>query len=232
MKVSLVVPTYNEAENVVKLLDLVLDAMQGRDFEAWVVDDDSPDGTWRAVESYRAAHPGVELIRRIGKRGLSSAVIDGFSHAKGDVLCVMDADLSHDPALLPRLVDAVEAGADLAVGSRRVAGGGADNWPWYRRGASSAATALTRWWLDVPMRDPMSGYFALKRDVFERARAGMRPKGYKILLELACRAAPLRVVELPFVFKDRKQGVSKVSPRVAREFLLSLWELRGRAGGR
>lgn len=226
MKASLVVPTFNESANLAELLDRVREAMTGRDFEVWIVDDDSPDGTWRTAESYAASHPEVRVVRRLGERGLSSAVIEGFRRAGGDVLCVMDADLSHDPALLPRLVDAVEAGADLAVGSRRVPGGGADNWPWYRRLASDGATALARSWLGITLADPMSGYFALRRPVFERVSSKLKPKGYKILLEIACRAAPLRVVELPFIFRDRKQGVSKVTPGVAREFLKSLWELR------
>jgi dolichol-phosphate mannosyltransferase len=225
LKASLVVPTYNESENIMALLELVLEAMKGRDFEIIVVDDNSPDLTWTLVERFSAGRPNVSLVRRREERGLSSAVITGFDKATGGVLCVMDADLSHDPALLPKLVDAVEAGADAAIGSRRVPGGGADHWPWYRRAASDAATRLARWWLGVDLSDPMSGYFAVRREVYERVRGRMKPKGYKILLELVCRAAPLKMVELPFVFKDRQQGISKVSPKVAREFLLSLWEL-------
>jgi dolichol-phosphate mannosyltransferase len=138
----------------------------------------------------------------------------------------MDADLSHDPALLPRLVDAVIGGADVAVGSRRVPGGGADNWPWHRRKASDVATALTRWWLRVRLSDPMSGYFVLRRAVFEGVRERLQPRGYKILLEIVCRAGPVEAVELPYVFRDRQQGVSKVSPRVGWELLTSLWQLR------
>jgi dolichol-phosphate mannosyltransferase len=233
---SLVIPTYNERDNLVPLLDAVRGAMAGRDHEIWIVDDDSPDGTWEAAARYGEAHPEVRVIRRTTARGLSGAVIEGFRRATGDVLAVMDADLSHDPALLPRLVDAVHAGADVAVGSRRIPGGGAERWPWHRRRASDAATALARWWLQVPLADPMSGYFVLHRRVFERVDERLLPRGYKVLLEIVCRAGPLRLVELPYVFRDRRQGVSKLSLRVAGEFLASVWTLsrpsvRGRPTG-
>ncbi|HEV8674595.1 MAG TPA: polyprenol monophosphomannose synthase [Methylomirabilota bacterium] len=226
---SLVIPTYNERDNLVPLLDAVRRAMAGRDLEIWIVDDDSPDRTWQAAAHYGDTHPEVRVVRRMNQRGLSGAVLEGFGRAGGDVLAVMDADLSHDPAILPRLVDAVRGGADLAVGSRRVPGGGAERWPWHRRQASDAATALARWWLRVPLADPMSGYFVLHRRVFERVREHLRPQGYKILLEIVCRAGPLDIVELPYVFRDRRQGVSKLSPRVGWEFLASVWALGRRS---
>jgi dolichol-phosphate mannosyltransferase len=230
--VSLVVPTYDERDNIVLLLDQVRAAMCGRRLEVWVVDDDSPDRTWELAAEYARSHPDVHVIRRQNERGLSAAVIEGFRRARGDLLAVMDADLSHDPALLPALADAVLAGADVAVGSRRVPGGGADVWPWPRRLASNGATALARWALGVPLADPMSGYFALRRDVFESVRDRLQPRGYKILLEIVGRADPLKVVELPYVFRDRRQGVSKVSPGVATAYLVSLWALRRAAKAR
>ena len=229
---SLIVPTYNERENIITLLDGVRAAVREWPLEIWVVDDDSPDETWRVVAEYGERYPEVHLIRRLGERGLSSAVITGFCHSRGDLLGVMDADLSHDPAVLPALVDAVLAGADVAVGSRRVPGGGADVWPWFRRLASNGATALARWALGTPLADPMSGYFALRRDVFESVHDRLQPRGYKILLEIVGRADPLKVVELPYVFRDRRQGVSKVSPQVAAAYLVSLWALRRAAQAR
>jgi dolichol-phosphate mannosyltransferase len=225
--ISLVIPTYNERDNVVPLLEAIRAAMAGRELEVWIVDDDSPDLTWERASDYARSHPEVHVLRRMRERGLSAAVIEGFRRARGDLLAVMDADLSHDPALLPRLVDAVIGGADVAVGSRRVAGGGADSWPWHRRKASDLATALARWWLRVRLSDPMSGYFVLRRGVFEGVRERLQPRGYKILLEIVCRAGPVEVVELPYVFRDRQQGVSKVSLRVGWELLTSLWQLRG-----
>lgn len=124
------------------------------------------------------------------------------------------------------MIDAVEDGADVAVGSRRVAGGGADVWPWYRSVASHAATQLARWVLDVPLADPMSGYFVLRREVFDAIRGQVAPRGYKILLEIVSRAGPLGITELPYVFRNRRQGVSKVSLPVALAYLRSLWALR------
>jgi dolichol-phosphate mannosyltransferase len=224
--VSLVVPTYNERDNIVPLLEAIRAAMAGRDLEVWIVDDDSPDRTWELASDYARSHPEVQVIRRTSKRGLSGAVIEGLHRARGEFLAVMDADLSHDPALLPRLVDAAGGGADIAVGSRRVPGGGADNWSWHRRKASDLATALARWWLRVPLSDPMSGYFVLRRAVFEGVRDHLQPRGYKILLEIVCRAGAVKIIELPYVFRERRQGVSKVSPRVGWEFLTSLWDLR------
>jgi dolichol-phosphate mannosyltransferase len=224
--VSVVIPTYNERDNLVPLLDQVRAALHMRAFEVWIVDDDSPDGTWQIAAAYGAVHSEVKVLRRWMERGLSSAVIAGFEQARGRVFAVMDADLSHDPALLPALVDAVAAGADLAVGSRRVSGGGADVWPWHRRLASHGATHLARWVLDVPLADPMSGYFVLRREVFEAIRDRVAPRGYKILLEIVARAGPLRITELPYVFRNRRQGVSKVSLPVALAYLRSLWALR------
>ena len=229
---SLVVPTYNEHDNIVPLLDHVRAAMAGRLLEICVVDDDSPDETWKIAGEYARSHPEVALIRRRKERGLSGAVIEGFRRARGDLLAVMDADLSHDPALLPSLVDAVLTGADIAVGSRRIPGGGADLWPWYRHLASDGATGLARWALRVPLTDPMSGYFVMRRDVFESVHDRLRTRGYKILLEIVARADGLKIVELPYIFRARRQGVSKMSARVAAQFLTSLWMLRRDARAR
>jgi dolichol-phosphate mannosyltransferase len=230
--VSLVVPTYNEHDNIIPLLDAVRAAMAGRALEIWVIDDDSPDGTWRIAGEYARAHPEITVVRRRNERGLSGAVIEGFRQARGEILAVMDADLSHDPALLPSLVDAVLASADVSVGSRRVPGGGADRWPWYRHLASHGATGLARWALGVPLADPMSGYFVVRRDVFESVRDRLRARGYKILLEIVARTDPLKIVELPYVFRARRQGVSKMSVRVAAQYLTSLWMLRRDARAR
>jgi dolichol-phosphate mannosyltransferase len=224
--VSVIVPTYNERDNIVPLLDQVRAVLAGRAFEVLVVDDDSPDATWQVAEAYGGAHPEVSVLRRQGKRGLSAAIVEGFDRARGAVLAVMDADLSHDPALLPALVDAVEGGADIAVGSRRIPGGGADVWPWHRRLGSEVATGLARRGLGVRLADPMSGYFALRRGVFDAVRHRIAPRGYKILLEIVARADPRAIVELPYVFRDRRQGVSKMTVRVALAYLASLWGLR------
>ena len=113
--ISVVIPTRNERDNIVPLLDAVRSGLAARSFEVWIVDDDSPDRTWEVASTYAKSHPEVFVIRRIGERGLSSAVVAGFIKSSGEVLAVMDADLSHDPALLPQLIDAVDSGADIAV---------------------------------------------------------------------------------------------------------------------
>ncbi len=224
-ELSLVVPTYNERGNIAPLIDQLRAALGALAYEIIVVDDASPDGTGSAVQSLADEDPRLRLIERKGERGLSGAVIHGFKAARGSILAVIDADLSHDPALLPSLVAAVKGGAEIAVGSRRVAGGGADKWPWHRRFTSDAATYLAKFLLHVPIEDVMSGYFVLRRDVYDRVRGRLQPEGYKILLEILVRARPMKVVELPYVFKDRHQGVSKLTPGVAAQYLRLIWRL-------
>ena len=225
-ELTLVIPTYNEKGNILILLEQAESALSSIPHEIIVVDDASPDGTGAAVEGFSKERPAVRLIERRGERGLSGAVLRGFEAARSPILAVMDADLSHDPRLLPRLYEAVRGGAEMAVGSRRVPGGGAEPWPWHRRRASDAATWLARIILGVTVADPMSGYFMLRKEVYEKVRGRLQTEGYKILLEIICRARPGRVVELPYVFKDRHQGVSKLSAGVGFEYLRMLWRLR------
>jgi lipase maturation factor 1 len=220
--VSVVLPTYQEGRNILDVLPRVEQALAGEDYEVVVVDDDSPDGTGKLAEGYARSHPRVRVFRLIGRAGLSGSVMHGFDRASGEALAVMDADLSHDERLLPQMLARLRAGADIAVGSRRVPGGGAENWPWFRRSMSTLATWLARAVLPRPLSDPMSGFFMVRREVYERARPRMQPRGYKILLELVARAHPVIVAELPFVFKDRRSGYSKLSPGVAMHYLASV----------
>jgi dolichol-phosphate mannosyltransferase len=222
---SLIVPTYNEALNIVPFAEAVRSALSGRTFEIIVVDDDSPDLTWQIAAEYTKAHPEVRVMRRRGVKGLSAAVMDGFAVSRGDVLGVMDADLSHDPGILPALWKAVEEGREIAVGSRRVPGGGAENWPWRRRLTSGFATFLARLFLGAPLSDPMSGYFMIGRPVYEKVKDRVRPRGYKILLEIVARSGCRSIAEVPFVFKDRQRGVSKLGPGVIKDYLLMLMRL-------
>ncbi|MDD4003627.1 MAG: glycosyltransferase [Elusimicrobiaceae bacterium] len=227
---SLIIPTLNEADNIAELVRRVHAALPLIGHEIIVVDDASPDGTGRIVRKLSETDPAVRLLLRETGFGLSSAVIDGFKIARGRFLGVMDADLSHDAAILPELVRGVELGAQLAVGSRRVPGGGADKWPWHRKLYSNAATWAARLWLGTAISDPMSGYFIVRREVFEEIAGSLNPKGYKILLEIATRAGVSAVLEVPFVFRDRRQGYSKLSGRVASQYLEMLWDLRKYAG--
>jgi glycosyltransferase involved in cell wall biosynthesis len=222
---SLIIPTYDEALNIVPLLESLRSALEGREFEIIIVDDDSPDLTWQIAGRYAQRHPEVRVVLRRARKDLSGAVMEGFAASKGDVLGVMDADLSHDPAILIPLWKSIEGGREIAVGSRRIPGGGADRWPRRRRLCSSFATALARLSMGAPLSDPMSGYFMIRRSLYERIRDAVRPKGYKILLEIVARSHTDSIAEVPFVFKDRRQGYSKFSPWVVKEYLFMLVRL-------
>ena len=226
-EISLVVPTFNESGNIELFLRQACAALAGISHEILVVDDSSPDGTAEIVRAYASTcNCEIHILVRSGQRGLSGAVLHGFEASRGRFLGVMDADLSHDARILPKLVEAVRQGADVAVGSRRIPGGGADHWPWYRRLASDLATGLAKLCVRVSVKDPMSGFFIMRRQIYERVLGNIQPQGYKILLEILCRARPDRVIEIPYVFRDRHQGHSKVNPDVAWQYFRMLWKLR------
>jgi dolichol-phosphate mannosyltransferase len=230
MNFSLIIPTYNEKDNIGLLLDKLRETLgPAPDYEIIVVDDDSPDLTWQHVQDYGERDRRIKVIRRMKDRGLSKAVIEGFNQAQGLILGVMDADLSHDHRILPAMIAAIrDEGCELAVGSRRIPGGGADKWPWYRKLASDIATMIAKASLDISLSDPMSGYFTLKSEVFEKVKDEINPQGYKILLEIYVRSNPQRVKEIPFIFKDRSQGYSKATFKVMLEYLRMIRELRSR----
>ena len=206
--ISVVVPTYNEAASIPELLQRTARALAGREWEAVIVDDGSPDGTADVAERLAPAIP-VKVVRRSGKLGLASAVVAGFTAARGDIFVVMDADLSHPPEVVPRLVDAVADGADIAVGSRYVPGGGTVDWPLRRRVISRVACIMGN--ALVPVRDATSGFLALRPSVIEGAH--LDPIGFKIGFEIMARGRYARVVEVPYVFRDRRAGSSKFGSR-------------------
>lgn len=223
---SLILPTYNEAENLPELLPKLRDVLKNIPHEIIIVDDDSPDGTWRMAQEMAVGREDLHVIRRIGRRGLSSAVVEGFLVAKGDVLAVMDADGQHDLSLLPKLHDAVRNGANIAVGSRYVEGGSVGMWDERRHFLSRLATKLAIGVCKVRVCDPMSGFFALDRGTFEAALPRLNPKGFKILLDLLVHVPPAtKAVEIPFTFGMRRHGESKLSRRVQIEFLEYLYDV-------
>ncbi|HJX04450.1 MAG TPA: glycosyltransferase family 2 protein [Thermoplasmata archaeon] len=205
----MIVPTYNERGNVDELLKRIFDACQGAgiDVEILIVDDNSPDGTASRAEELAAQYP-VRTIRRAGKLGLSSAVTEGYASAMGEILVVMDADLSHPPEKIPEMVSLIRSGkAKMVIGSRYVKGGGAENWPFYRKLVSKGATFLSRGLTKV--KDPMSGFFAVKREVVEGVE--LNPVGYKIGLEVIVKGKHDGMVsEVPILFANRKAGSSKL----------------------
>jgi dolichol-phosphate mannosyltransferase len=223
---SLVLPTYNEAESLPDLLAEVEAALAGIEHEVIVVDDDSPDGTWRLARELARERPWLHALRRVGRRGLASAVVEGFLSAKGDVLAVADADGQHDPAALRELHAAVRAGAQLAIGSRYVGGGAVGEWDERRQLLSRVATALAHRACRVRAEDPMSGFFAVERSAFEEVLPRLNPRGFKILLDILVHApAGLRVAELPIAFRVRRRGASKLSRLVGAQFLEYLYEV-------
>lgn len=224
--ISVILPTYNEAANLPTIVDFLDGALRDMPHEIIVVDDNSPDGTWRVAEGLSAKYASVRVIRRMGKRGLSSAVVDGFDMAVGEKLVVMDADGQHDPSLLPAVLGALEQGSDIAIGSRYVDGGSVGDWVTDRRIISSLGTLFARLVSRVPVSDPLGGFFALKRSLYRTVRPHLHPTGFKILLEiLAFVPTGTRLTEVPLQFRMRQHGESKLSMRVHMEFFLQILRL-------
>lgn len=218
MRLSLILPTYNEAKNLPELLRRVHEHVQP--VEVIVVDDDSPDRTWEVGETLKSSYPNIRVLRRVGKKGLSSAVADGCDLAEGNVFIVMDSDLQHDPSLVSQLEQKIEHGADVVVASRYREGGGVGDWVRGRRWLSKMGTYVARKLPNVETTDPMSGFFAVRADEWKKARPKMLPEGFKILFELLA-AVPrgIHLDEVPLQFQSRLHGESKLSMLVQVQFL-------------
>lgn len=231
MRSLVILPTYNERENLARLVPAVLAV--ARDLDVLIVDDASPDGTGALAEQLAAASGRVAVLHRSGKLGLASAYIAGFRYglARGyEHLIEMDADCSHRPADLPRLLAPVRAGrADLVLGSRWVPGGGTLRWPWHRRLISRGGSLYARAVLGLPLRDLTGGFKVFHQRVLRTINlATLRATGYGFQVELTYRAwrAGFRVRELPIVFAERAGGVSKMNGRIVLEALLMVPRLR------
>jgi dolichol-phosphate mannosyltransferase len=225
--VSVITPTFNEAENLPILVEQLHAALDGIDHEIVVADDDSPDRTWEVAEQLAADDPTITVMRRFHDPGLSAAVLDGMSVARGEMLAVIDADLQHDASILPDMVDRIRSGdADVVVGSRSTVGGGYGEWAASRRLVSWIATLIARLLLRVPVSDPMSGYFVVSRRAYEQTAPQINPRGFKILLEFVGRNHDLRVDEVGYEFANRVHGETKLNRSVIRSYLLGVAELR------
>ena len=225
--VSIITPTYNEAENLPILVERLHEALGLVPHEIIVADDDSPDRTWEVGERLAADDPTVKVMRRFHDPGLSASVLDGMSMARGDLLVVIDADLQHDTTVLPEMVSHVQSGrVDVCVGSRSTEGGGYGDWSASRRFVSWVATLIARLLLRVPVSDPMSGYFVVSRDAYELTAPDINPRGFKILLEFIGRNRDLRVDEVGYEFSGRVHGETKLNRSVIRSYLLGVAELR------
>jgi len=229
-----VIPTYDEAANIAEVVQRLRQACA--EVRVLVVDDASPDGTAEVVEALSGQYPGVELLRRGAKAGLGSAYRDGFRRGleQGfDILVAMDSDLSHDPAVLPRLLEAIEAGVDLAIGSRYVPGGSIPDWSWHRRLLSKWGNRYAGFVLGMNVADATSGYRAFRAATVARIDfQNIRADGYGFQIEMAYRMMAVggTVREIPISFVDRVRGKSKMSPRIVAEalVLVTWWGLRDR----
>ncbi|HEX6277656.1 MAG TPA: glycosyltransferase [Polyangiaceae bacterium] len=230
IRLSLAIPTLNESENVADLVERLVRLLEpelGDAYEIIVIDDDSSDGTWQVALELSVKYPKLRVIRRRGERGLGSAVIRAWQVARGEFLGVMDADLQHPPEANLLLYAGMRRGADLAVASRHVEGGGLSDWSLFRRLASRGAQLLGL--LVLPgvlgrITDPMSGYFMVRRSALEGI--ALRPLGYKILIEVVARARIRWIDEVGYVFRERTDGQSKVTASIYLQYLRHLVRLR------
>lgn len=220
MSLSVIVPCYNERANVAPMVAALDRALTGMDWEVVFVDDDSPDGTASEARALAKSDPRVRCIRRIGRRGLSSAVIEGALSSSSDYIAVIDGDLQHDETRLPLMLAAVASGADLAVGSRRIAGGDSSGLSSpLRQKLSDTGIRIAQMVTGAAVTDPMSGFFLLPRPLFETLASRLTGQGFKILLDLIL-ASPkkLRITEIPYKFRARTAGESKLDALVLAQF--------------
>jgi len=230
-RVSIIVPTYREAENVAPTVAAIERALGDIAWEIIFVDDDSPDGTVAAVRSLGERDGRVRVIRRVGRRGLAGAVIEGMMASAADIVAVIDADLQHDEALLPKMLGAIEAGnADLVIATRYAQSGDAQGgFSTLRRNASTLATRVSNLLLKTNVSDPMSGFFMIRRDAIDGIAPNLATGGFKLLLDILASAPEnLKIVEMPYQFRPRQLGTSKLDALVIADFLgLLLSKLSG-----
>ncbi|MFA5162206.1 MAG: polyprenol monophosphomannose synthase [Elusimicrobiales bacterium] len=225
-EITVVLPTYNEAENIAEAVSRITAALGAAPHEIIVADDDSPDLTWRKAQELAAQYPNLKVLRRTTDRGLYPAVMDGFAAASGKYLAVMDADLQHDEKILPAMLEKARAGAGLVIASRYTEGGGISGWNTTRLLISQTANRLAGMLLKRRSTDLMSGFFIVERAAFEKARPALKPKGFKILMDILQNLPDGTVVtEAGYVFRPRTAGESKISLKVAWQAAAGLGEL-------
>jgi dolichol-phosphate mannosyltransferase len=220
LALAIIIPTFNESANVRPLLDKLSRALIGLNWEAVFVDDNSPDGTADLVRQIGLTNRNVRVVHRIGRRGLSTAVIEGMLATSAPILAVIDGDMQHDETILPKLFAKIQTGdADIAIGTRYANGGSVGDWDTSRQRISQFATHLGQWALKTTVSDPMSGYFVLSRSTLMAAMPKMSGVGFKILLDLISSSPkPLRIAEVPYTFRVREAGESKIGALVAIEY--------------
>jgi dolichol-phosphate mannosyltransferase len=227
LELAVVIPTFNEAANVPVLVAKLDAALAGRKWEAIFVDDDSPDGTADAAREIGRLDPRVRVIQRIGRRGLSSACIEGMCATAAPAVAVIDGDLQHDETILPVMLDALQdnSSLDIAIGSRFVDGGGTGDWDRDRVAKSAFATRLSRRVLQADLSDPMSGFFMVRTEIVRHLAPNLAAIGFKILLDIMTGSPqPLSFREFPYTFRVRTAGESKLDHVVAMEYLIALYD--------
>ncbi|WP_404406012.1 glycosyltransferase [Pelagibacterium halotolerans] len=223
-KLSVIVPTFNERDNIVPLIDKLETVFVDVPFEVIVVDDNSPDGTAELAKEVAGERPYVRCIHRVGRRGLSSAVIEGMASSAAEFVAVIDADHQHDEAILPRMLEEAESGADIVVGTRYAGeGSSTEGFSKRRQAGSTIATRLSQILTGKALSDPMSGFFLLRRELFNAVVPGLSREGFKILLDIIVSAnrdrGGITIAEVPYSFRPRHAGESKMSPLIAAQFL-------------
>ena len=229
-QISIIIPTYNESQNILQILKSIKDNLP-KNFvtQAIVVDDNSPDGTGKLVEDYlknikKMADYTIEIIHRKAKDGLGSAILKGIQHAKGDTIVVMDCDFSHPPQIIPKLIESIKKYQyDIAVASRYIKGGKIQGWSFKRKTMSKFATLIAKKGLGIDTHDPMSGFFAFKRNIIKGLN--IDAIGYKFLLEILVKTKDVNIKEIPYTFQNRELGSSKLSIRTIFDYYRSVWKL-------
>lgn len=224
--VSLIIPTYNEKANIAPLVEAVRTALGDIPWEIIIVDDDSPDQTFAEVSRLARDEPRLRCLRRVGRRGLSSAVIEGALVANGSAIAVMDADFQHDERILKQMYEKLTStGADIVVATRYAEGGGIGEWDATRAKMSDFATRMAGMLVGNQTSDPMSGFFMVRREIFASVIYDLSQQGYKILLDIISSShTPLKIEEVPYVFRTRQEGESKISVMVLAQFLFLIIE--------
>ena len=229
VQLSIVLPTYNESQNIARMLDSIAETLDAdAAAEIIVVDDNSPDGTGdiasRHAENINNKKLHIQVIRRPDKQGLSSAILVGVQLATGDIVVVMDGDFSHPPHAIPKMVEELQMSkCDIVVASRYVEGGAVIGWPFKRRLMSKGATKIAQVGLGIEVNDPMSGFFAFRRNIIDGIN--FDAIGYKMLLEILVKAKSARVKELPYTFINRSAGASKLNSSVMYDYFRGVWKL-------
>jgi len=229
-QVSIIIPTYNESHNIIRILKSIGENLpKNTTAEAIVVDDNSPDSTGKIVDEYlknvkKIAGYTMDIIHRTSKNGLSSAILSGIQKAKGDMIVVMDSDFSHPPQVIPKLIESLKKyQCDVVIASRYISGGKINGWTLKRKIMSKIATLIAKKGLGVKTKDPMSGFFAFKKNILKGIN--FDAIGYKILLEILVKKNEIAVKEIPYTFENRSLGSSKLDRSTITDYFKSVWKL-------